>query len=102
MDKSTKITTALLMIVLTFPALSYGQPDRRSGTSDRWLRLADQQLLNKKQAIEMVKRQHKGKVLSADLVQKNKKPVYKVKVLTDKGRVKTIRVKADKPYKKKN
>lgn len=102
MEKSTQLTTALLVVSLIFPALSFSQPDSRSRHNDRWLLLAEQQLLNKKQAIEMVKRQHKGKVLSADLVQQNKKPVYKVKVLTDQGRVKTIRIKADKPYKKKN
>ncbi len=50
-------------------------------------------LISKQQAMERAKSQSGSKALSATLVQ-GKKPVYKVKVISDKGRIKTIIINA--------
>lgn len=56
--------------------------------------LAEQNLISKEQAIAIAKSRYKGKVLSADLEHDNGTPAYRVKLVTDKGRVKTVRINA--------
>jgi uncharacterized membrane protein YkoI len=60
--------------------------------------LADHQLLEKDQAISIAKRRNNGKVLSADLVRGKSKSYYKIKMLNDKGRVKTVKINATKNH----
>ncbi|PCI70713.1 MAG: hypothetical protein COB38_06855 [Gammaproteobacteria bacterium] len=47
-------------------------------------------VISKSQAIYNAKRRIKGKIVSANLVKKGNRSVYKVRVLIDKKRVKTI------------
>ena len=51
-------------------------------------------VISKSQAIYNAKRRIKGKVVAANLVKKGKRSVYKVRVLIDKKRVKTITIPA--------
>lgn len=97
----TKVKILLLAASLMFPALGLGQPHGPVGLQ-QWLTLAEQELISREQAIAIAKGRHKGKVLSADLVNKSKDPAYKVKLLTDKGRVKTVRIKARSKKRNKN
>ncbi len=64
--------------------------------------LAEQDIISKEQAIAIAKRRHQGKVLSADLEQNKNAPAYRVKLLTDKGRVKTVRINAREKSRGKN
>ncbi len=48
------------------------------------------QLISKGQAISSVKNELKGKVLSIQLIPSEGQPVYKVKLLLSKGRVRTV------------
>lgn len=51
-------------------------------------------VISKSQAITNAKRRTKGKIVAANLVKKGKRSVYKVRVLVDKKRVKTITIPA--------
>ncbi len=52
------------------------------------------QTISKGEAIAVVKRQLEGKILSVSLIDSQGPPVYRVKVLLDKGRVRTVFVDA--------
>lgn len=49
------------------------------------------------EAVHRVKKNNRGKVLDAKTVHKNGEPVHVIKVLTNDGRVKKIRVKSKPP-----
>ncbi|MFT6733945.1 MAG: putative membrane protein YkoI [Polaribacter sp.] len=51
-------------------------------------------VISKSQAITNAKRRIKGKVVAANLVKKGKRSVYKVRVLVENKRVKTITIPA--------
>lgn len=70
------VAVCMLSLGLLAPVLSYAQP------------------MTKQQVISQVKSQYKGRVLSADLEKKNP-PTYKVKVLQADGRVKVLRINAN-------
>tara|TARA_R110002167_G_scaffold134486_11_gene320400 strand:- start:74 stop:343 length:270 start_codon:yes stop_codon:yes gene_type:complete len=73
-----KIITILLTTLVLFTHSLAAEP-------------ADQQI-SKQQAIALVKDNFGGKVLKIDLVEKPKASFYKVKLLTNQGRVKQVRV----------
>ncbi len=52
------------------------------------------QMISKGEAITVVKRELDGKVLSATLIDSQGPPVYRVKMLLSKGRVRTVFVDA--------
>lgn len=57
--------------------------------------LAEQQsYISKAQAIEIARQRSNGKILSAKLVHRERQAFYKIKVLTDQGRIRTLRVNA--------
>lgn len=60
----------------------------------QWLLLAGQHYISKAQAINIAKQRSSGKVLSAKLVIREQQAFYKIKVLTDQGRIKTLRINA--------
>ena len=51
--------------------------------------------MNIKQAVEVAKRQYGGKVLGAKDYQKGKQRYFKIKMLLDNGRVKTLYINAN-------
>lgn len=55
---------------------------------------AEQRFISKSEAIEIARQRTDGKILSADLIQKGQQAFYKIKVLTDQGRIKTVRINA--------
>lgn len=59
-----------------------------------WQVAREADYISKAQAIDIARHRTKGKILSADLVQKNQHAFYKIKVLTDSGRIKTLRINA--------
>lgn len=65
-----------------------------SAHEQSWLLLAEQTYISKAQAIDIAKHRAKGKILSADLIRKEQQSFYKIKVLTDQGRIKTLRINA--------
>ncbi|EGG98327.1 hypothetical protein imdm_155 [gamma proteobacterium IMCC2047] len=58
------------------------------------LQIAEQRYISKAQAIDIARQRSNGKILSAKFVQRDHQAFYKVKVLTDQGRVKTLRINA--------
>jgi len=69
--------------------------DRFSNKSkNQWLLLAEQNYISKAQAIDIARQRTDGKILSAKLIQQEQQAFYKIKVLTDQGRIKTLRVNA--------
>lgn len=88
-----KFLVLLLAASLTAPTVGLGRPAPHRGP-DQPLMLAEQPFISKSQAIAIAKRRYQGKVLSAELVKGAGAPFYKVKILTDSGRVKTVRVDA--------
>jgi len=59
------------------------------------LQLAQNSVINKAQAIAIAKNRQKGKVLAADLIRSNSSSFYHIKMLTDSGRLKTLRINAE-------
>jgi len=66
----------------------------KSGAKSPRLQIAEQRYISKAQAIDIARQRSSGKILSAKLVQGDQQAFYKVKVLTDQGRVKTLRINA--------
>lgn len=60
----------------------------------QWLQLAEQAYISKAQAIDIARQRSSGKILSAKLIRKEQHAFYKIKVLTDQGRIKTLRINA--------
>lgn len=59
-----------------------------------WLLAREQTYISKAQAIDIAQQRTNGKVLSAELIQKKQHAFYKIKVLTDSGRIKTLHINA--------
>ncbi|MEH6358942.1 MAG: PepSY domain-containing protein [Pseudomonadales bacterium] len=59
-----------------------------------WLLSAERAYISKAQAIDIARQRTNGKILSADLVRREQHAFYKIKVLTDQGRIKTLRINA--------
>ena len=59
---------------------------------DTHIILAAAEIVTLDQAINTVKKKNKGKVLGAETLQIDGQPVHVIKVLTQKGRVKKIRI----------
>jgi len=52
--------------------------------------------ISKAQAIKIARQHTDGKILSANLIHREQRAFYKIKVLTDQGRIKTLRINAQK------
>ena len=98
MIKLVTIKRALLFSALSFSPLVFSLQADYSPRFHDPLLLADHQILGKKQAINIAKSRHNGKVLSANLIRANSNSFYKIKLLDKKGRVKTIKVNATKQH----
>lgn len=59
-----------------------------------WKLAREQTYISRAQAIDIARHRTNGKILSAHLVQKNQHAFYKIKVLTDQGRIKVLRINA--------
>ncbi|MEH6358863.1 MAG: PepSY domain-containing protein [Pseudomonadales bacterium] len=59
-----------------------------------WLLSTERTYISKAQAIDIARKRTNGKILSADLIRREQHTFYKIKVLTDQGRIKTLRVNA--------
>ncbi len=59
------------------------------------LLLTEQTYISKAQAIEIARQRSDGKILSAKLIQREQHAFYKIKILTDQGRIKTLRINAE-------
>lgn len=59
------------------------------------LLLTEQAYISKAQAIEIARQRSDGKILSAKLIQREQHAFYKIKILTDQGRIKTLRINAE-------
>lgn len=59
-----------------------------------WLLSAERAVISKAQAIDIARQRTNGKILSANLVRREQHAFYKIKVLTDQGRIKTLRIDA--------
>lgn len=59
-----------------------------------WRVAKEADYISKAQAIDIARHRTNGKILSAQLIQKNQHAFYKIKVLTDSGRIKTLRINA--------
>ena len=100
----------LLQTLLVFCALSTAQPlpaqelpGAQSMTlqtkspydhpgSGKELRVAQSDGLTLSQAVEQVRRQYNGRILSAETKRSGDREVHHIKVLTDGGQVKTVKV----------
>lgn len=89
----SKLTPILLIASLVLPVLGSAQSHPPEHTA-RQLLLAKQELIGSGEAVAIAQRQYGGKVLSVDLIKKGKSPVYRIKLLTDEGRVKTVHINA--------
>jgi len=90
----TKSLLVLIMIVLiSFSTISHAEASS-SISSPYDKDSVSKPIISKAQAISAVKQKLHGKVLSVSLIKSQGPPVYRVKVLLDKGRVRTVFVDA--------
>ncbi len=102
MIKPAIIKELVLCSAITFSPLVISlEVDKNAHYHDPML-LADHQILAKHEAIDIARRRHNGKVLSANLVHGKSHSYYKIKLINDKGRVKTVKVNAIKRHKNRN
>lgn len=66
----------------------------RSLEQPPWQVVQEDAYISKAQAIKIARQRTDAKILSAELKKKNKHAYYKIKVLTDSGRIKTLRINA--------
>ena len=90
------LSAAVLLISTLYPTAVWSQPQHSFAAAPMLLAQNQkaQQTISKEQAIRIAQRQVSGKVLSANLVTRGPQQHYRVKMLTDKGRVKTVVVNA--------
>ena len=98
-----KIFLLALLMALT-PALASPKPDGKamSAKGDKaWLQaavssgqlaLAQANGKTLAEAIEMVRRQYKGRIVGAETVVKGNREEHQIRVLTEDGKVRTVRV----------
>ena len=79
----------LLILALTLPGIALAASGKSGHKGE-----SRTHATSKEQAMGAAGRQVKGRVLSADLVKGTPAPYYKIRVLTKKGRVKTVKVDA--------
>lgn len=94
--KKSMLSTLLLLTSSPFFFVNPGYANSFSSQRQTLvLQVADsshQNLISKSDAISKVKSEVNGKILSADLIESKGPPVYKIKVLLDKGRVRSVYV----------
>ncbi|MBK8283506.1 MAG: PepSY domain-containing protein [Ahniella sp.] len=73
-------------------AIRYGEVDTRRSAIDRRSEGSERVDSDLNRAVEQVQAQHGGKILSADRMRHRGQDVYRVKVLTPDGRVKTVQL----------
>ncbi len=73
-------------------AVRYGEVDSRRSGIERQSEGPDRVDSDLNRAVEQVQAQHGGKILSADRMRHRGQDVYRVKVLTPDGRVKTVQL----------
>lgn len=92
---------AYLLLCLVFGTNCYAQPGANKHRYYQPILIAEQHLISREQAIAIAKKRHPGRVLSAELEEDPAPPNYRVKILSENGRVKTVRVNAQSKAKKK-
>lgn len=86
--------TILLTLALTLPGVALAAPGKSGHKGESRTHTSSDSATSKEQAMGAAGRQVKGRVLSADLIEETPAPYYKIRVLTEKGRVKTVKVDA--------
>jgi len=91
----TLLTTLLISIVLTLSGQGFAAQLAAGATQDsRAPALSTMQSngVTLSQAVEQVRRQYKGRIVSAETQVSGNRETHVIKVLTEDGKVKTVRV----------
>lgn len=88
------IIAVVLVLSVTTLSLSSAEAKDSYRLQDGLQIAQNKAVISKGQAIAAVKNQMAGKVLSANLIKSQGPPVYRVKLLLEKGRVRTVFVDA--------
>lgn len=98
----TLFTLALLFVIhLALAGPAAASDDKYSADSRQWvqsatgaerMRLAQSNGMSLSEAIAMVKRQYKGRIVGAETVVKGNREEHRIRVLTEDGKVRTVRV----------
>jgi hypothetical protein len=82
----------LVLALAAAPAAVAGGPDRQpQGHAGRFL-VTQQDGPSLNEAVEMVRRQYNGRIVSAETRVNGNREVHIIKVLTEDGKVKTVRI----------
>ena len=98
----TLFTLILLLVInLALAGQAAAGADKDSAVSRQWVKvgagservsLAQSNGMSLSEAIAMVKRQYKGRIVGAETVVKGNREEHRIRVLTEDGRVRTVRV----------
>ena len=82
----------ILPLILTIFCLAATPALAQNGASEQRFQVAQSDGKSLSEAVEQVRRQTKGRIISAETKVKNGREVHHIKVLTDDGKVKTHKV----------
>lgn len=86
-----RLLSTTLLLVSLFVVPSWAVADRPHSVEPRLL-IAQNNCPSLSEAVERVRRQYNGRIVSAETRMSGKREVHYVKVLTDDGKVKTERI----------
>lgn len=91
MSRPPRFAIPLLVLLLASPVALAARPDRGGeGSSD-----SGRGGMSMGEAMDRARAQSGGRVLSADVGEENGRPVYRIKVLDENGRVRVLRMHGD-------
>ena len=87
-----RLTAALLLLLALGPDTVLATPDRHAGHT---ISVAQAPDISLDQAVEQVRRETGGRILSAETVRKNGRKVHRLKLLTPDHKVRIIHIEAN-------
>jgi uncharacterized membrane protein YkoI len=85
------LSTTLLLLCLAVAPSWAAAADRPGRAEPRFL-IAQNNCVSLSEAVERVRRQYNGRIVSAETHKSGNREVHQIKVLTDDGKVKTVRI----------
>lgn len=87
-----RLLSTILLLVWLSAAPSWAAADRPHRAEPRALLIAQANCTSLGEAVERVRRQYNGRIVSAETRVSGNREVHHVKVLTEDGKVKTVRI----------
>lgn len=81
-----------LLLACSLCAASLAQADRFAAADHPRFLVVQQDCLSLSEAVERVRRQYNGRIVSAETIMRGNREIHVIKVLTGDGQVKTVQI----------